>query len=177
MAAHDLGHLDSVRWSTGRHLHHLGDLAEVLWTDRGWRDGTKRLHVLASVVVEPVNGAARNAKGLPRPDVDRFAVDGPGQHAFDAVDRLFVVIVAMRRSRQTLRGWDRELEDRDAATRVFSRDQEAHGERPETDSLVGGIDVEVGSLRCHRGLLWGDAAYGCMSVGTSIRSRRLATAD
>src|SRR2546426_1846408 len=128
MAAHDLGHLDSIRWPTGRRLRHLGNLAEILRTDRGGGDGAKCLHVLAAVVVEPVNGAARNAEGLPRPDVDRSAVDGPGQHALDAVDRFFVVIVAVRRSRQTLRAWDRELEEGDAATRLFSRNQEAYGE-------------------------------------------------
>ena len=34
---------------------------------RGWRDGAEGLHVLAAVVVEPMNGAARNAEGLPGP--------------------------------------------------------------------------------------------------------------
>ncbi len=121
-----------------------GRLAEVLRTDGGRRDGAERLHVLAAVVVEPVNGAARNAEGLSRPDVDPLPVDGPGQHPVDAVDRLLVVIVTVRRSRQPLRGRNRELEDGDAAARVVPRDQEAHGERSEADGLVGRIDVEVG---------------------------------
>ena len=43
-----------------------------------------------------MNGAARNAEGLPWPDVDRFAVVGPGRHALEAVDRLFVMIVSFR---------------------------------------------------------------------------------
>src|SRR5258708_8387358 len=120
MAAHDFGHLDSVRWPTGRRLHHLGCLAEILRTDRGWCDHAESLHVLAAVVVEAVNGAARNAEGLSRPDVDRFAVDGPGRHALEAVDRLFVMIVAVRRSRQTLRAGDREFEDGDAACRLLA---------------------------------------------------------
>src|SRR4029450_5985263 len=119
MAVHDVGHLDAVRWPTSGRLHHLGRLAEILRTDCSWCDGTKRLDVLAAVVVEPVNSAARNAKGLSRPDVDRLAVDGPGQHALEAVDCLFVVVVAVGRSRQALRGGDRELEDSDAAARVF----------------------------------------------------------
>ena len=103
--------------------------------------------VLAAGVVEPVNGAPRNAQGLPWPDVNRFAVHGPGQHPLDAVDCLFVVIVTVRRRRQPLRGRDRELEESDAASRVVSRDQETHGQRPEVDGLVGGIDVDVGRLR------------------------------
>jgi len=36
---------------------------------------------------------------LSRPDVDGCPVDGPGQDAGDAVDRLFVIVVAVRRSR------------------------------------------------------------------------------
>jgi len=36
---------------------------------------------------------------------------------------------------------DNELKGRDTATRVFSGDQEAHRERPETDGLVGRIDA------------------------------------
>ncbi len=68
----------------------------------------------AAVVVEPVNSAARNAERLPRPDVDLLAVHGPGQHAVDAVDRLLVVVVAVRRRHQALRGRDNHLKDRDA---------------------------------------------------------------
>src|SRR5262249_55216143 len=149
MAAHDFAHLDSVRWPTSRRLHNLGSLAEILRTDRGWRNGTEHLHISAAVVVEPVNGAARNAEGLPWPDVDPFAIYRPGQHPLDAVDRLFVVVVTVCGRRQPLRGGDCELEEGEAATRVFSRDQEAHAERPEADGLVGGIDLDVGRLPCH----------------------------
>ena len=75
MAAHDLRHLRSVRRPTGRRVDHLGRLAEKLRTDRSWRDHAERLRVLASVVIEPVNGAARNAECLPWPDVNLFSVD------------------------------------------------------------------------------------------------------
>jgi hypothetical protein len=49
----------------------------------------------------------------------------------------------MRWRSQTLRARDSELKGRDAASRVFSGEQEAHSERPETDGLVGRIDSEV----------------------------------
>src|SRR5690242_16930452 len=65
VAAHDLGHLRSVRRPAGRCLDYLGSLAEILWTERRRRDHAKRLHVPAAVVVEPVDGAARNAERLP----------------------------------------------------------------------------------------------------------------
>jgi len=49
------------------------------------------------------------------------------------------MVMAMRRCRQALRARDNELKGRDGATRVFSSDQEAYCERPETDGLVGRI--------------------------------------
>lgn len=52
------------------------------------------------------------------------------------------MVMAMRRCRQALRARDNELKGRDGATRVFASDQEAYRERPETDGLVGRIDVE-----------------------------------
>src|SRR5262245_46488552 len=70
MAAHDLGQLDPVRRSAGSRLNHRSGLAEILRTDRRGRDGTEGFHVLASMVVESVNRAARNAESLPWPDVD-----------------------------------------------------------------------------------------------------------
>src|SRR5919108_339260 len=78
------------RRPAGGRVDHRGRLAEILRTDRGGRDGTEGLHVLTAVVVEPVNGAARNAEGLPWPDVNSFAVHHPGQQALDPVDRLLV---------------------------------------------------------------------------------------
>jgi hypothetical protein len=64
----------------GSDLDHRGRLAKILRPDRGGRDGTEGLHVLAADVVEPVNGAPRNAQGLPWPDVHPLAIHGPSQH-------------------------------------------------------------------------------------------------
>lgn len=93
MTAHDLRHPCSIWRSVGRCVDHLGRLAEILWTDCGRRDYAERFRVLAAIVVEPVNGAARNAECLSRPDVDWFSVNRPGQHSGGAVDRLLVMVV------------------------------------------------------------------------------------
>ena len=113
MPAHDVGHLDSVGRSEGGGVDHRGGLTKELGTDRGRRDGTQDPRVLAAMVVESVNRAARTAEGLPWPDVDPGAVDGPRQYALDAVDRFLVVIVAVRRCRESLRARNGEA---DAAT-------------------------------------------------------------
>jgi hypothetical protein len=61
VAAHNFDHLRSVRRPTGSRVDHLSSLAKILRAYRGWRDHAKRLCILASVVIEPVNGASRNA--------------------------------------------------------------------------------------------------------------------
>ena len=100
-----------------------------------------------------MNGAARNAQRLPRTDVDLFPVDSPVQYSVNAIDRLFVMIVAVRRSSQALSARDNELKGRDAADRVVPGEQKAHRERPETDGLVGRVDVETGPVEvCRRAL-------------------------
>ena len=60
MAAHDFRHLCPVRRTTGRRVDHLGRLTEKLRTYRSRRDHAERLSFLGSVVIKPVNGAARN---------------------------------------------------------------------------------------------------------------------
>jgi hypothetical protein len=44
--------------------------------------------------------------------VDLFFVDCPGQHSIDTIDRLFGMVVAMRRRWQTLRSRNSALKDR-----------------------------------------------------------------
>jgi hypothetical protein len=82
------------------------------------RDYAERFCVLDLIVVEPMNGSSRYAEGLARPYFDLFSVHGPRQHSVDAVDRLFVMIVTMRRRCHTLRTRDSHLKGRDAAGRV-----------------------------------------------------------
>ncbi len=79
MATHNLYHLRAVRRTTGRRSDHLRRFAEVLRVDGRGRHGAEHLHVSRTVVIEPVNGAPRNAERLPRPHIDQLAVNGPGQ--------------------------------------------------------------------------------------------------
>jgi hypothetical protein len=65
-----------------------------------------------------VNSSARDAERLSRPYVDPLAINRPGEHPLDTVNGLFVVVVAVRWRRQSLRGRNREFKERNAATRV-----------------------------------------------------------
>ena len=69
--AHDLNHLRAVRQAGGCGGRRLGRFAKKLRTDCGRRDRAEHLYVLTAIVVEPVNGKARNAQRLSRPH--RFA--------------------------------------------------------------------------------------------------------
>src|SRR6185503_13065180 len=115
MASQDFCHLCSIRRTTGCRVDHVSRFAEILRTDFGWRDHAKHLCVSASVIIEPVNRTARNAERLPRANIELFAIDGPGQRAFNAVNGLFVMVVAMRGSRQALSRRDADLKGCDAA--------------------------------------------------------------
>jgi hypothetical protein len=84
VTAHDFGHLDAVRRRT---------------TGGGVDD----LCVLIAMVVEPMNGAAWNAQGLPGPDLDWCAINGLRQNCLDTVDGFFVTIVAVCRPCEPLR--------------------------------------------------------------------------
>jgi hypothetical protein len=53
------------------------------------------------------------------------------------------MIVAMRWRWQVLPARNRELKHSDAAGRVVRGQQETHREKPNSDGLVGRIDVEV----------------------------------
>ena len=131
------------------------------------------------MVLEPVNGAARNAECLSRPDVDLFSVDSPNQDSVDAIDRLFVMCVAMRRRRQALCTGDSELKGRDAAIRFVSGDQEAYGERPETDGFVRRIDVQVNgpTVRARWRLIAPCVSASHAFVGFSTRPRKRIVPD
>lgn len=103
----------------------------------------KRLHILGPVVIEPMNGTARNTEGLPGANFDLHALDGPRQHACDPVNRLLVMVMAMSWSGKTLPTRDHKLKGRDASGRVLSCDQETDHERSQRDWLVGRVGADV----------------------------------
>jgi hypothetical protein len=78
-----------------------------------------------------------------------FSIDRPGQHSGDAVNRLFVVIVALRWSHQPLGARYKELKGCNRTGRVVTSDLEADSERPEANDLIGRIDAEVDGLLGH----------------------------
>jgi hypothetical protein len=61
MAAHDLRQSCSVWRATGSRVDRLGALAEILRTKGTRCDHAERLHILASEVIEAVDGPSRNA--------------------------------------------------------------------------------------------------------------------
>jgi hypothetical protein len=63
------------------------------------------------------------------------------------------MVVAVCWRRQALRARDSKLEGRDATGRVVPGEQKAYRERPDSDGLLGRIDIEVDGLLCHVGLL------------------------
>src|SRR5580692_2796270 len=148
MAAHDFSHLCPVRRTIARCLEHLRNLPEIEWTNGCRRDHAKCLRIGFSVVIEPVDCAARDAQRLAWPHLDLFSINRPGHQSLDAVDRLLVMVMAMRWRRQTLQARNCKLKGRDAAVRVVPGEQEPHGESSETYNFIGRIDAEV------RRLLW-----------------------
>jgi hypothetical protein len=52
MTAHDFDHLCWVRRPAGRAVDHLGSLAEISRTYRGWRDQAERPRILPPIVIE-----------------------------------------------------------------------------------------------------------------------------
>ena len=120
VSSHYFGHLYAVRRPASRRLDDLCSLAEILRTDRRWSNHAECPCIVDSIVIEPMNGATRNAYCLSRSDFELFSVDRPGQHPVDAVNGFFVMVVAMGRSRQALRGRDNNFKCRDAAARVFA---------------------------------------------------------
>ena len=158
MAAHNFYHLYAVRRAASRRVDHLGGLSEILRANRGRRDQTERRRVLLSIVVKPVNDAARNAERLSRPDVDLLPVHGPGQHSSNAVDRLFVMVMAVGRSRQALRAWNYDLKCRDVSARILAGNQKAnqlpfspHGRQEGSQAFLSdGTDQQEADDKHHR---------------------------
>jgi len=86
-----------------------GDLAEILRTNGSRSDHTQDLYIPAPVVVETVNGAARDAECLSRANIDFLCAKRPARHSFNTKNGFFVMVMAMCRRIQTVSEWDNEL--------------------------------------------------------------------
>src|SRR6478736_9386677 len=95
MAEHHGSDRREVGRPTGRGVEDGRSVAEVAGAEDAGGDDRERPGVVLAEVVEPVHRAARDAERLARGDVDRRALDRPGQDASEPVDRLLVAVVAV----------------------------------------------------------------------------------
>src|SRR5438445_6053328 len=135
MSPEDLDHLGRVRWPSRGGIHDLAGFPKVGWTHDRRSDYRQLLRILRTKVVEAMDGAARDADGLAGPDLDGLAIDGPGHHTLDPVQRLLVSVVFVGWRGQLLPGRDRHFEDGDAAVGVVAGQEEANAERPDPNRL------------------------------------------
>ena len=63
------------------------------------------------MVCEPMDRAPRDAQRLPRPHLDRHAIDGPGRDPLQPVERLLVGLVTMWERGEPGPGPDGHIED------------------------------------------------------------------
>src|ERR1700722_14923384 len=146
MSSKDLHHLGRVRWPTGGGIHQLAGFSEVDWTHDCRSDYRQLLRIFRTEVIEAVYGTARYAQGLAGSERDSFAVNGPGQHTLDPVQRLLIRVVLMGGRGQFLQGRDRHFEDGDATVGVLAAQKEAYTDRADPDNLLRRIER---GLRCH----------------------------
>ena len=83
MLAHDLAQRGEIRRAAVRGVEDDRDLAEEVGTEDPRGDDRKRSGVDVAGVVEMVDGAAGDAKRVAGADVDRYALDRPGQDALE----------------------------------------------------------------------------------------------
>ena len=123
------------RAGRGRGIEDGRDLAEVVGAEDARGDDRECLGVDVVRVVELVDGATGDAERLAGADVDRHALDRPGQHSLEPVDRLLVAVVAVRGC-DLRAGRNVELEHRDRPSRLLALDEEPDGQRPDLDLFV-----------------------------------------
>src|SRR5439155_6656120 len=103
VAPHDVTDPREIGWPTRGLCEDGGNLSEVVGPENAGSDDAQRLGVNVAVVVEMVNRSTPDAQRLARRHVDRRPVDRPGGDAFEAVDRLFEAVVAVRRGHPAAR--------------------------------------------------------------------------
>ena len=109
MTPEDLHHLRAVGRADGG-IDYFGSFSEVRGAHyrRGY-DG-ELFRILAAEIVEAVHRASGDAQCLPGTNLNRFAINRPGEDALDTVEGLLVGVVLVGRRRQLLPGGDENLE-------------------------------------------------------------------
>ena len=140
MTPEDVHHLRAVGRAAASGTDYFGRLAEV----RGAHDrrGYDRelFHILAAEVVEAMYCPSGDAEGLPGTNLDRRAVNRPGEDASDTVNDLLVGVVRVGRRRQLLPDRNEDLEYRRAAARIVAREEKMDFERANLDGLFRRIN-------------------------------------
>ena len=132
MAAHHCSDRSRVGRAAGGGIEDRGDLAEVVGAEDAGGDDRQRLRAELADVGELVDCPAGDAEHLAGADLVRVALDRPDERALEAVDRLLVAVVAVRR-RDFGAGRDVELEHRHRAVRLLALEQETDGHLPDSD--------------------------------------------
>jgi hypothetical protein len=128
VSAHHRGELGEIWRTAGCGIHNRGGFPEVVRAEDAGGDNRKRGGVHFTVVVEAMHGSAGDVDNLSGADGDRFALDRPGEHPFEAVDGLLIAVVAVG-GRKPRPGRNVELENGDRASRGLSLDEEPDRDR------------------------------------------------
>src|SRR5215468_12663385 len=122
VAAHNFNQAIAI-WRTALSRVERGsNFTEILRTDGSRCDYTQHLRIVGSVIVKAVNSPAPDTNCLSRANTDFPSFNRPAQNTLDAVDGLFVLVVAMGWHIQTSSGRYNELKGGDSAVGVIACD-------------------------------------------------------
>ena len=96
MTPHDLSQRHDIGRPAGGCVEDGRDLAEEVGAEDAGGDDCERPGVDLGPVGKVVDGTARDTERLAGVDVDRRPFDGPGEDSLQPVDRLLVVVMAVR---------------------------------------------------------------------------------
>src|SRR5215212_1867543 len=148
VASHHFGERYGVGRAVSCGLDDGGHLAEVVRAEDARADDREHRRVDLMVVVEAVDGSARDAQPLAPAYIGLFPIDRPGPHALKPVDRLLVTVMAVSDGHSGC-GWDVELEDCDGASRHRALEQESDRQLPDPDLFAwAGHHAYPYSSRC-----------------------------
>lgn len=135
MAQHDPDNGSRIRRARFCGCDHGRDFPEIVRPQDARRDHCQAPGIGGVWIVEAVHHPARDAKNIPRADVDLAPFYRPGEHALQAVDGFFIGVVAV--SHRNLRsGSHIELEHRNRAAGLTGFHQKTDGDLPKANLLA-----------------------------------------